>query len=636
MNMKAWVCTTLTSFFGPTQGAARLYAYLKEQGHDVSFKDLNQDGYSALLSRENLEQTFEKISSVIEPMRRNKFLREDMGAILLHSSNKAFKSLLLNGILSTSPWHSVTQAPDIIKKPVFSILGSKIREDNVIYAMMSEKEHVITEVDKAREIIDRNFFNLGADEFITHFNTILCGKAVIDAAYFPAQLDFGLGFHGIAYAPRVTDINRAIKDETHNYLIPFYRNKIMPLLREEQPEIVGISITHVSEFIPAFTLAHLIKSEYPEIHICLGGAVVTEVSHRISNNLALWDFFDSLVLGPGEYAFSQLIEHLETKAELSGVPNLIYKENGLFRKSGKLHEFDINDACAPEYVSVRPKSVLPLETSSGCYWGKCIFCYYPKSGTVDLNTEYQKKRVRDIELVLEDMDKLEEKYDPLYIGITDSSLHPNRIEQIVEHNFNKRNPNKFSAFVRFEKEFKSPAFCQKLASGGFLGGQVGLESGSQRVNDIINKGVSLNDAEIIIKNFYKAGILIHIYSIVGLPGETKEDSQMTHDFLKRWHRMITLGWQIYPIGILENGPLPERAAELGLELTPMPDEFLIQVMQYQMDKGLSQGESMALAIRFYENLKRFMHPINRIMDVESQKVFLLAQKSKSFNSDKMN
>ena len=32
-----------------------------------------------------------------------------------------------------------------------------------------------------------------------------------------------------------------------------------------------------------------------------------------------------------------------------------------------------------------------------------------------------------------------------------------------------------------------------------MGGYVGLESGSQRVNDIINKGVDVEDAKIIIK-----------------------------------------------------------------------------------------------------------------------------------------
>ena len=101
--------------------------------------------------------------------------------------------------------------------------------------------------------------------------------------------------------------------------------------------------------------------------------------------------------------------------------------------------------------------------------------------------------MRDIELVLEDIGKLRDAYDPVFIGLTDSSLHPKRLEQIVDYNDNNEKKVNFTAFIRFEKEFKSPTFCQKLADGGFLGGQVGLESGVQRVNDIINKGVDIGD-----------------------------------------------------------------------------------------------------------------------------------------------
>jgi radical SAM superfamily enzyme YgiQ (UPF0313 family) len=348
----------------------------------------------------------------------------------------------------------------------------------------------------------------------------------------------------------------------------------------------------------------------------------------VSNNLPLWEYFDSLIIGPGERSFSHLIESLETGKTLANVPNLIYLENGKVKSSEKHLEFDLNDACTPEYISVRPKSVLPLETSSGCYWGKCIFCYYPKEGTVEYSTDYKKSRVRDIELVIKDMETLQEKYDPQYIGFSDSSFHPQRLERLAEFNLQRKRPIQFSAFIRFEKAFTSLEFCKKLAKGGFLGGQVGLESGSQKINDFINKGVSLTDAETIIKNFYKAGILLHIYSIVGLPGEAPEDSQLTHDFMKRWRKKIALGWQIYPLGIHEHGPLALRGPEFGLTLTPMADDYLVQVMQYTSEKGMSQSESMATVIRFHESLKKYYHPLNDLMDVESHKVVLLVKTSK--------
>ncbi|MFC1981889.1 B12-binding domain-containing radical SAM protein [Chloroflexota bacterium] len=609
--MKTWICTTLASFFGPMQGAARLYAYLKKDGHNVHFKDLNQDAYFALFSSKNLEHTFERLKYMLEPASRSKLLREEIGSILLYSSNNAISELLAK------------------------VVNSKIENDSFFYTVLQAENFIVSEIDRAKEVLDRQFFSLAPDEFLTNFRTLLCGKALIDAAYFPAQLDLGLGFHGTAYAPRVSDIIHAVKDERHNFLIPYYRNEVMPLLAKEHPDVVGISITHTSEFIPALTLSSLIKSEHPEIHICLGGATLTEVAYRICKNQPLWNLFDSMIMGPGEYAFSQLIDNIEKGKDLAGVPNLIYKTNGSIKKSDKLHEFDINDACTPEYASVRPRSIIPLETASGCYWGKCIFCYYPKQGTASCDPGYQNKRVRSIGLVLEDIRQLQELYDPIFIGITDSSLHPKRIEQIAEYNLGNEKTANFTAFLRFEKEFKSQAFCQKLTEGGFLGGQVGLESGSQRINNIINKGVDLNDAEIIIENFYRAGILTHLYTVVGLPGEIMQESLMTYDFLKRFHDMLTLGWQIYPLYVLEYGALNERAAEFGLNTMPLPDEFLSQFMTFEVKNGLSQEESTVASIRFYEGLKHFLHPLHQIMDTESHKVFLLAQKAKGITPEEI-
>ncbi|MFH1485010.1 MAG: radical SAM protein, partial [Chloroflexota bacterium] len=411
--------------------------------------------------------------------------------------------------------------------------------------------------------------------------------------------------------------------------------EVLPLFRRERPDIVGISITHTSDFIPAFVLAHMLKKEDGNVHLTLGGSTLTEVAYRLAKLPALWEFFDSLVLGPGERAFSSLIEELEKGGDLSGVPNVIYRDGSQIRKSDKLDEFDINEACTPEFVSPRPKSGLPLETSSGCYWGKCIFCYYPKIGTAGISTEYESSRVRNIELVLKDMQTLKERYDPVYIGFTDSSLAPRRIEQIAEHNLASKNPVKFAAFIRFEKQFESLSFCERLAKGGFLGGQIGLESGSQRVNDIINKGVDLERAEVILRNLRRAGILIHLYTLIGVPGETADEAKMTHDFIRRRRHELTLGWQIYPLWVLEHGPLAERASEFGLTIKPLPDDVLAQITEYETREGLSQEESTVWAIRYQESLKRFLNPLNDILDVESHKLFLLVQRAKGFDPEQV-
>lgn len=631
--MKTWLCSPLASFLGPMQGVARLHAYLRKQGHQVSLKDLNQDAYFALLSRPNLERILDNMKYILEPVQRNKFLREDIGAILLHSSNNSLRQLLSGSVLA----HSVASplSHTFVKRPALRLIGSKLTDANVLYALLAEKDFVLNQIEKSRQALDRQWFALPPETFIEHFRALLCGKAIIDAAHFPAQLDFGFGLHGTAYNPAVGDIVQATTDEKHNFLIPYYRDNVLPELREERPDVVGISVTHTGDFVPAFTLASMIKKEDPAIHITLGGATLTEIAYRLASASRLWDYFDSLVLGPGERVFSSLIEELEKGADLSTVPNLMYKLDGAVRKSERPDEFDINEACTPEYASPRPKSGLPLEASSGCYWGKCIFCYYPKIGSAAQSSQYPATRVRDIELVLNDMRVLKEKYDPIYIGFTDSSFSPHRLEQLAEYNLASANPVKFAAFVRFEKQFESLSFCEKLAKGGFLGGQIGLESGSQRVNNIINKGVDVNRAEVALINLRQAGILIHLYTLIGTPGEKVREAKMTGDFIKRRRRELTLGWQIYPLWVLEHGPLAERALEFGLTVKPLPDDILLQISQYEVKQEISQDQATSLAIRQSESLKRFLHPLNDILDIESQKLFLLVQQARGIDPEQV-
>lgn len=357
--MKTWLCNIMCNFYGPLLGAARVYAYVKKQGHDISLKDFNQDAYFTLLSREYLEPTLDRIRYSTDTVVRNSFLREDLGSIILHGSDNALRQLIVRGVLSKTPWYKYLKNIGMVNKPLFGLAGSKITAGNVIYALLSEKEFVLAEIERSRKILDENFFQLGPDEFLAHFRTLLGGKAMIDMAYFPAQLDFGLGFNGNAFNPLTADILRGVEDEKFNFLIPYYRQKVLPQLSSEHPEVVGISITCIYELLPAFTLAHMVKKAAPQTHVVLGGVLATQLAHRITRNPPLWNMFDSLILGPGEVAFSELIEKLEKRGNLAEVPNIIYKQKDAITISEKTHEFDINEACTPEFVAVRPKSGLP-------------------------------------------------------------------------------------------------------------------------------------------------------------------------------------------------------------------------------------------------------------------------------------
>lgn len=101
----------------------------------------------------------------------------------------------------------------------------------------------------------------------------------------------------------------------------------------------------------------------------------------------------------------------------------------------------------------------------------------------------------------------------------------------------------------------------------------GIESGSQRVLDLMKKHYRLQDADRIIQWMYKAGIPVTCNFMFGFPGETEEDFQKTLDFIKRNAGFLK---RVYPsrtyCGIEESSYLYNHLEEFGIK--PNPDNYL--------------------------------------------------------------
>ena len=51
--------------------------------------------------------------------------------------------------------------------------------------------------------------------------------------------------------------------------------------------------------------------------------------------------------------------------------------------------------------------------------------------------------------------------------------------------------------------------------------------------DLVNKGISVDQAEKTLRNCSEAGIRFRVFAMIGLPHETVEDAMETFDFFKR-------------------------------------------------------------------------------------------------------
>ncbi len=618
--MKAFLINTLVSFLSPPQGPARLHGYAAAAGLDVELLNLNHDIYSHFLSSKTLRGMLHKARPWLQwSLTRDTYFRRNFGSVLAGSSAGEMTALLA-GLMDGDAGPAPLCAADVATAPAARALAPQ----QLPFVLLDNIDQVAARIGAVQEVVDERFLHQDPADLLVQLKTLLCGKAVVDALHYPAQIDFGLGFQGAEWVPTAPDVMRATTDRRHNWLIGYFETMVLPRLRREEPALIGISATHMSELIPAFTLARLVKDALPDTHITLGGAAVTDIRDRLAGNPPLWTVIDSVVYGPGERAFVALADALAGNRALAQVPNLIYGGDAV-RYSDQTADVSPEEVTTPLYEGLRPGAVLGLETACGCYWGKCTFCYYPRLGGTGRGYAETAYRQRPLELVFEDMRALHDKHAPALIALTDSAVSPSRLESLASWNRSEGPSASFSAFLRLETPFASETLCDRLAAGGLLGGQAGLETGTERVNSLMNKGIEHNTIPAILRTMRDAGILLHLYAIVGYPGETEEEAFKTCAFLREHHQDLALDWEVFGLGVRENGPLAERASELGLGIMPLPTQVLASVALYHNRDGLSSPQAHRLARQFEETLAPLRHPHSKWMDRELYRMVLLAE-----------
>ena len=91
--------------------------------------------------------------------------------------------------------------------------------------------------------------------------------------------------------------------------------------------------------------------------------------------------------------------------------------------------------------------------------------------------------------------------------------------------------------IRFEKTF-TPELCPLLAEAGCVAVSGGLEVASNRLLELMKKGVTVEQVARVTRAFTDAGIMVHAYLMYGFPTETEQD---TIDALERVRQLFAAG-----------------------------------------------------------------------------------------------
>ncbi len=431
--------------------------------------------------------------------------------------------------------------------------------------------YLVRSIDAAKDVIrDREGF-YDRERYLWAMRTFEAGLKLLSTEHHPALFTA----HNYTQSTSIddsVDLFAGVDAEGENLFTEFFEQRALPRIIEAQPDVLGLSITYGSQLLPALTLATMVKAQLPDVHVTLGGGMLAYVGHRLAHTAPLFDRIDSIAVYEGERPLLELCQAVAASkqagggaqdADLAGISNLLWRDGkGTVHTNGELLPLPIDDLPTPDFSDLpleryfSGELVLPVAPTRGCYYEKCGFCtLYTAIGPT--------YRERDVEQLVHDLQVLVERHGTPYFYFIMDDLPPLLAKQI---------PDAFEAAgldvrwwcdARMEERMFDPVSLGRLYDAGCRKLMFGFESGSQRVLDLVEKGTDLEEAQRVLRHAHEAGISATLYTMVGLPTETREEADATRAFIVRnaaWIGEISL--QIFNLDMVS--PMYRQPERFGI------------------------------------------------------------------------
>jgi anaerobic magnesium-protoporphyrin IX monomethyl ester cyclase len=178
-----------------------------------------------------------------------------------------------------------------------------------------------------------------------------------------------------------------------------------------------------------------------------------------------------------------------------------------------------------------PVRIVPVMSGRGCQWDKCLFC------SDVISTSGRTFRTRSLESLLGEMEEQSRRHETRNFLFLDLKLNSNPdMLRGIAASIQERIPGAEwigTVHVDLRRDNGlSRADLANAVAGGMRRISFGLESGSQRLLDLMLKGSSVEANSEFIRNAYSAGLSIRCTMFKGFPGETADDMEQTARFLE--------------------------------------------------------------------------------------------------------
>jgi len=127
---------------------------------------------------------------------------------------------------------------------------------------------------------------------------------------------------------------------------------------------------------------------------------------------------------------------------------------------------------------------------------------------------------------------LQKQYPVTRIRFMDLAIHVGKLVKIADEIIRRKMDVTWSAVSRFDEGWTDAAL-DTLWKSGCRSLVFGLEAASQRVNDLIEKGIRNEEIQPTCDRILGHGFEMLVGAMIGFPGETEQEMLETAEFLKR-------------------------------------------------------------------------------------------------------
>ena len=517
-------------------------------------------------------------------------------------------------------------------KRIFFLWNDYIKTIDAVISFLQEKNpslarqicngNFLPEASRFQQLDDMEwaFGSMGLQDKAKHLATLY----LEDISDFIVEcVDANFGFS--RYAERLGRSANSF-DELYQYLLapPTFIDEIsLTILHQKvqitQPKLICFTVPFPGNLYSAFRCAGYIKKHFPAVKIAMGGGFPNTELRELKDK-RVFEFFDFISLDDGELPIELIYNYVFTNDASTDLKRtyLIENEQVVYRNNSVKKDYKQNEVGTPDYSDLLLNSYISvieianpmhslwsdgrwnkLTMAHGCYWGKCTFC--------DISLDYIKLyEPISAKIIVDRIEQIITQTGENGFHFVDEAAPPALMREVALEIIKRKLVVTWWTNIRFEKSFNLDT-CRLLAASGCIAVSGGLEVASDRLLNLIKKGVTVEQVAKVTKNFTESGVMVHAYLMYGYPTQTIQETIDSLEMVR----------QMFELGILQSGFWHQFAMTAHSPVGMFPDEYGVIPEQNQItfanndivftDKTGINHEKFSFGLK--KSLFNYMHAI---------------------------